>query len=50
VREFINARVGIQTRDAEHEKSLSTLEEKKNEEKDKAVADAIVFRPARCRR
>lgn len=43
MREFVNARVGIQTRDEEHKNSLSALEEKKNKESEEAVTTAVVY-------
>jgi hypothetical protein len=50
VREFVNARVGIQTREEEHKNSLSKLEADKNSEKEEAVAAAIVFHAGRSRK
>lgn len=47
MREFVNARVGIQKRDEEHKNSLSALEEKKTKEKDDAVAAAVVYHSGR---
>jgi hypothetical protein len=43
VREFINERIGVQTRDEDSKTALAKLEEEKRLEAEAAVADAIVY-------
>lgn len=43
VREFINERIGVQTRDEDAKKEIAELEEAKRLEAEKAVEDAIVY-------
>lgn len=43
VREFINERIGVQTRDEDAKKEIAELEETKRLEAEKAVEEAIVY-------